>query len=444
MSFSVKFILFLLLTWSIFPIVFGQTTTVSVSPSSVTSFVGQNFSINVTVSDVSDPSGLYGWEFVLTWNSTLLTVVNVTEGLFLESGGGSTFFFNTVNATYGSVQVDDTLTGNVNGVDGGGTLATITFYVNNAGACALHLSEATLVDSQDLQIQCQTADANGNFSVPPDIAVTAVNVSPITLLAGGIVSINVTVQNQGSSGEDFNVTVYANSQTIGEQPVSLPINSISNLSFTWNTAGLEQGDYAIIASASVVPGEMNTTNNSMQAANNVTLLYNGHDVAVIAAGPSKTVVFQGYTLSVAAIVKDYGIFSETFNTTIYANTTALYKQTVDLQSGTWATLSYTWSTSGFAMSNYTISAYATPVPGETDTSNNNYTGGWITVSLVGDITGRNGWPDGNVDMKDIAYVAARFGTTPSSPNWNPNCDVNDDGKVDMKDVAIVAAHFGDT
>jgi hypothetical protein len=234
------------------------TAEVSVSPSSVTSSVNQNFMINVSVSGVSD---LYGWEFILTWNSTLLDAVNVTEGPFLESGGGTTFFTSTVNATDGSMIVDCTLTGDVNGVGGDGTLATVTFYVNNGGGCPLHLSEATLVDSQDQQIQCQTADGYGNFTAPPSAAVTGIDVSRTVAAVGVDVSINVTVQNQGGSDGSSDVTVYANSLVIGTQPVFLPSGSSSGLSFTWNTDGVSFGNYTITAYASPVSGENDTTNN---------------------------------------------------------------------------------------------------------------------------------------------------------------------------------------
>jgi uncharacterized protein (DUF2141 family) len=58
-------------------------------------------------------------------------------------------------------------------------------------------------------------------------------------------------------------------------------------------------------------------------------------------------------------------------------------------------------------------------------------------AILGDVNG-----DGKVDMKDIAIVAAAFGSTPSSPRWDPRADVNGDGKVNMLDVAIVASNFG--
>ena len=61
------------------------------------------------------------------------------------------------------------------------------------------------------------------------------------------------------------------------------------------------------------------------------------------------------------------------------------------------------------------------------------------VTLIGDIN-----HDGKVDMKDIGITVKAFGTTPTSPNWNPSADVNKDGKVDMKDIGTVVADFGKT
>jgi hypothetical protein len=49
-----------------------------------------------------------------------------------------------------------------------------------------------------------------------------------------------------------------------------------------------------------------------------------------------------------------------------------------------------------------------------------------------------------VDIRDFQIVAAAFGPTPSSPNWNPYADVNGDGKVDIRDIALVAKNYGKT
>jgi len=65
------------------------------------------------------------------------------------------------------------------------------------------------------------------------------------------------------------------------------------------------------------------------------------------------------------------------------------------------------------------------------------------VILVGDL-----YPDGVIDMRDIAIVARAFGTVEGDPGWNPDADLTGpeylvpDGEVDMRDVAIVARAFG--
>jgi hypothetical protein len=52
--------------------------------------------------------------------------------------------------------------------------------------------------------------------------------------------------------------------------------------------------------------------------------------------------------------------------------------------------------------------------------------------------------DKKIDMKDIAFVARRFGCTPTEPLWNFHADINEDGKIDMKDISITARNFGKT
>ena len=172
-----------------------------------------------------------------------------------------------------------------------------------------------------------------------------------------------------------------------------------------------------------------------------------HNIAANSAVSAKTAVGKGFSDNVTVLVADRGDYAETFNVTAYANSTVIGTQQVSLNATNRATLTFTWNTTGFAYGNYTLSAYAWPVPGETDTVDNNFTGGWVVVSLIGDITGPDGWPDGKVDMRDIGLVAKNFGET--VPPANPNCDLTGptpgvpDGKIDMRDIGLVAKHFGE-
>lgn len=63
---------------------------------------------------------------------------------------------------------------------------------------------------------------------------------------------------------------------------------------------------------------------------------------------------------------------------------------------------------------------------------------------MGDITGPDGWPDGNVNMYDVGNVARRFMAKPPSTDYDPNFDINGDGVINMIDIGTVARHFGET
>jgi len=171
-----------------------------------------------------------------------------------------------------------------------------------------------------------------------------------------------------------------------------------------------------------------------------------HDVAVTNVTFSRTVVGQGFSVSINATVENKGGYEENFNVTAYANTTSIASQNFTLSSGNSASVTFEFNTTGFAKGNYTISAYAGLVPEETNTADNTRVGGHVLVAMVGDISGPAGVPDGKVDIRDIALVALYFGqNVPPAP---ANCDITGpiigvpDNKVDIRDIATVAIRFG--
>jgi hypothetical protein len=168
-----------------------------------------------------------------------------------------------------------------------------------------------------------------------------------------------------------------------------------------------------------------------------------HDVAVTNVTTSKTgcipmpTVGQGYIAEVNVTVENQGDFTETFTVTAYADLAVIDSAIVsDLASGSSTTLTLAWDTTAFAKGNYTISAYATPVPSETDTTDNNFIDGLVLVTIAGDVNG-----DRTCDMADISMMIDAFMTAPGDKNWNPNCDVNNDNSVDMADISIAIDNF---
>jgi peptide/nickel transport system substrate-binding protein len=172
--------------------------------------------------------------------------------------------------------------------------------------------------------------------------------------------------------------------------------------------------------------------------------FSAHDIGIPNVITAKTVVGQGYTSSINLKILNYGMYDETFTLILYANKSIIAMQTSTLTRRNSTIITFVWDTTGFAKGNYTLSAYVWPVPDETDTSDNNYTDGWVMVAMVGDITGPDGWPDGKCDMRDVRAVAKLFGINYPDPRYDPNCDINDDLKIDMKDVRAVAKEFGKT
>ncbi len=317
------------------------TTIIQLAPSTLTVGQGTTFSINVTITNVAN---LATWQFGIYYLNTILTCTSVVEGPFLKQFN-STIFESTINnaynATYGLVVAGSALYGSAPGVNGSGTLATITFQAETAGNTTLH------------------------FSGDPNIT-------------------------------------YLYDASFPPPGQSIPFTAID--------------------------GTVNVTATQ--------------DVAVTKVTSYKTVIGQESTGNITVTAENLGNAAETFNVTAYANMIYIASQNITLSSGNSANVTFTWNTTGFAYGNYTISAYAWPVPGETNTANNNCTGGWVIVSIIGDVTGPNGWPDGQVNMRDIALIARCFGSTSGSSNWNPNADLNNDGIVSMKDIALVARRFG--
>lgn len=111
--------------------------------SSATSATGLD--LTVRVKDISD---LYGFQFTLNFDRTLLTAVGGTEGSFLM-GAGSTFFDpGLIDNGAGSIAfVFNTLVSAVDGVDGSGDLATFSFDVVQAGLAGFSFSDVLFLDS---------------------------------------------------------------------------------------------------------------------------------------------------------------------------------------------------------------------------------------------------------------------------------------------------------
>jgi hypothetical protein len=164
----------------------------------------------------------------------------------------------------------------------------------------------------------------------------------------------------------------------------------------------------------------------------------GHDVFVTNVNPSRTVVGRGYVSSMNVTVRA-GVweYSETFNLTAYANTIPIGSQNVTLSAYTFSNVTFTWNLTGLAYGNYTMSAYAEPVPNEVSTADNNYTDGVVKITIPGDLNG-----DFKVNLLDLVTLAMAYASTPNDARWNPLADINGNGVIDLADLVLLATYYG--
>jgi len=109
-----------------------------------------------------------------------------------------------------------------------------------------------------------------------------------------------------------------------------------------------------------------------------------HDIGITSVTTSKTIVGQGYNVSISIMTFNYGNCTENINVTIYASTTVIGEiNNIEVASRNFTIVQYTWSTSGFVKGKYSMKAVADTVQGETDILDNSYTGGWIFITRVG-------------------------------------------------------------
>jgi hypothetical protein len=117
------------------------------------------------------------------------------------------------------------------------------------------VSDGLLFDYEDVSVTIYEIHIH-------DIAIINVVASPTDVISGQVVNIVVTVKNQGTVTETFNVTVFCNENFIETRTVTnLAPGDQRLLEFAWNTRGVTEASYAIRAEASTVSGEINLNNN---------------------------------------------------------------------------------------------------------------------------------------------------------------------------------------
>lgn len=146
---------------------------VSVIPSLTSVTAGQSFSVDITITSVTD---LFAYQFDLLFDPTVLQATNVLDGGFLTSGGGASLFGGPFAVVFdnslGILTILDLLTGPAppaSGVTGTGTVVTIQFDAGGSGMPSLTnlvLSGLILEDSTGAFISGQGFGASVDVTAP--------------------------------------------------------------------------------------------------------------------------------------------------------------------------------------------------------------------------------------------------------------------------------------
>jgi general secretion pathway protein D len=116
---------------------------VSVQPALGVVGPGDSFFLDINISSVQD---LFGFQFDLLYDPSVLTANAIVEGSFLASAGDTFFLPGTIDNIAGTVALTaNALIGMIPGATGGGTLARLNFTAKSTGTSIVDLSNLLLV-----------------------------------------------------------------------------------------------------------------------------------------------------------------------------------------------------------------------------------------------------------------------------------------------------------
>jgi len=153
------------------PVGYGlaQGTMVTIDPASKTVAVGATTTVNIHIANVTD---LYGAEAHLTFNPTLLEVVDAdpnVDGVQIQAGTFLSPDFtaqNAVDQAIGKIDFAIAQTPDHDPVSGSGALATITFRGKAGGSSAISFVSVILSDQDGQSISTGTQDGSITVSGP--------------------------------------------------------------------------------------------------------------------------------------------------------------------------------------------------------------------------------------------------------------------------------------
>jgi len=252
----------------------------SLVPSHVEANPGDVFMINVSVNSTVP---VYAAQYTVLFNPQVLDVVNQTQGPFLTSdGNGSTILNNSFDNADGYATYGEMRQGDVGGITGNGTLATIWFRVKDSApigstAIVFKPDETILSDTNAssidtvlynctvnvggasvevfIRVESNTTTLfNGTITVPPNC--TVVDTNGTSHFIDHPTALGALVEAANRSGFTYNISSYPSGLYItdinGDSWVQYRVNYVS----PWDSVdqyNLTGGEYVLFATGQYYP-----------------------------------------------------------------------------------------------------------------------------------------------------------------------------------------------
>jgi len=117
-------------------------------PASLDVSSGESFTVDLKVGAIND---LKGYSVTLSYDPTLITPQEITEGSFFSSSG-ETFFYQDINPEEGTILIDCAILGRDLSVSGEGTLATLSFTCLKAGSAPLNFAQVKTRNGENKEL----------------------------------------------------------------------------------------------------------------------------------------------------------------------------------------------------------------------------------------------------------------------------------------------------
>jgi len=381
--------------------------------------IGQTFTIQVIVANVMN---LVGFEFYVTWNTSLLRFVSAAEGPFLNSSGAYQSYYGSkyilpkypLNDT---VYVYDTLLSPQlsTSATGTGALATVTFSVIAQGIGKLNLHDSILAKYDPYVPKAIIhTEESGYFALPlPKTVVEPAEIISSAIAPNQNITLNITVFNvanvynwtltlewtpamlseasvtegpllKNAGATNFRMSVdqaggflYMNNTFTGEPSGGVSGNgTLATVNFKVEARGTTDIDIPNIEMFKKDGTFVPSATESGFFSNVV------RDVAITSLTLSSSSVEKGQFVNITVVAENHGFVNETFTVRVDYDSHNIGSTPVNNLAPNASTtpMVFRWDTTNVDSGSYTIKATASTVRGEANTADNTRTAGPVTIS----------------------------------------------------------------